>query len=113
MDMNEYQLEAGKTAIYPGHCKGEIEAVSYCTLGLAGEAGEVANKVKKILRDHDGHMGPWLQCEVADELGDVLWYVAMLARELNFNLEDIAKRNLTKLMLRQAKSVLQGSGDKR
>ncbi|MDX8383738.1 MAG: nucleoside triphosphate pyrophosphohydrolase family protein, partial [Ghiorsea sp.] len=96
--MNEYQDRAAETALYPSE-----QGLSYTALGLAGEAGEVANKVKKIIRDADqdnGHeMAERLDGIVA-ELGDVLWYVAMVAKECGSSLEDIANSNLAKLRSR-------------
>lgn len=102
--MDEYQEAARQTAVYPHH-----KGLEYTALGLAGEAGEYANKVKKIVRgDSDGNA--W---EMADELGDVLWYVAMAARELNISLEQVARRNMTKLADRKERGQLRGSGDER
>jgi len=106
MDFNAYQERANKTAIYPEEYK-----LTYPTLGLAGEAGEVAEKVKKIVRDgkdikKEAH-------EIAKELGDVLWYVAQIATELGTDLETVARRNLMKLEDRQNRGVLGGSGDDR
>jgi len=83
-------------------------------LGLAGEAGEIANKVKKFIRDgYDKEELVMKQDEVADELGDVLWYVAAVAEVMGTNLESVAKNNLWKLAERQRNGTLRGSGDKR
>ena len=103
MSLNEYQRKARSTAIYPASC-----AILYPTLGMVGEAGEVANKVKKILRDNK-----FDRDDIAKELGDVLWYLAILAKDLGFNLSDIAYDNLKKLEDRQKRGTLRGSGDKR
>lgn len=103
-----YQDLAVATAIY-----GEGESIIYPTLGLASEMGEVAGKVKKVLRDNNGEFSDEKRIEIADELGDVLWYAAALARDLKIPLADIAERNLAKLKDRQARGVIQGSGDKR
>lgn len=103
--MDEYQKTAESTAIYP-----RDKGLEYTALGLVGEAGEYANKVKKIVRDAGEGGNAW---EMADELGDVLWYVAMAARELNISLEQVASRNMTKLADRQMRGKLGGSGDKR
>lgn len=100
--MNQYQRKAVETAIFP---KGN--ALVYLTLGLAGEAGEVANKIKKVIRD-DAPTD-----EIAAELGDVLWYIAVLADHLGEDLNTIAGDNLYKLSQRAAKGTLQGSGDNR
>lgn len=108
MDMNIYQSKANKTAIYP------IDGgIIYTTLGLSGEAGEIANKVKKILRDDYGEVSDVHKYEIADELGNVLWYVATLAHELDYSLADIAIQNLTKLSERSSNNKLGGSGDAR
>src|SRR5688572_25757648 len=98
MDLNQYQFEAGKTAIYreKGH------HVVYPALGLAGEAGEVAEKIKKIIRDDDGvyEISAAKREEIAKEIGDVLWYCAALAGDLGFTLGRIAAGNLAKLSSR-------------
>ena len=101
--LDGYQLKAVKTAIYP------IEArVTYPAMGLANEAGEVLGKVKKIIRD-----GTYNREDIVDELGDVLWYAAALARDLDVSLTEVAHRNLEKLASREKRGTLQGSGDKR
>jgi NTP pyrophosphatase (non-canonical NTP hydrolase) len=98
-----YQNRAVKTAIYPLSAQ-----VTYPAMGLANEAGEVLGKVKKIIRD-----GTYVRDEIVDELGDVLWYAAALARDLDVSLTEVAHRNLKKLEDRAARGVLKGSGDKR
>jgi NTP pyrophosphatase (non-canonical NTP hydrolase) len=98
MSLNEYQKMAAKTAIYKS-----THAVLYPALGLAGEAGEVANKIKKMLRD----------AAIAAEIGDVLWYIAALSRDLNIDLHDVAMQNLEKLYGRKSRGTLGGNGDKR
>lgn len=108
LTLNEYQDAARKTAIYPDHF-----AVIYPTLGLTGEAGEVADKVKKIIRDKDGFFTEDDDREVAKELGDVLWYIANLAADLGYDLDTIAGINIDKLNGRKQRGVLQGSGDNR
>lgn len=109
MKLDEYQQLAMKTAIFPKN-----ESFSYTTLGLVGEAGEIANKVKKFIRDgYDQEELHQKKEEVADELGDVLWYVAAVAEVMGTNLEAVAKNNLWKLAERQRKGTLRGSGDKR
>ena len=113
MHMDHYQEKAETSAIYPGKGTGSASALAYVTLGLAGEAGEIANKVKKIMRDRGGDVSGDVQDDLANELGDVLWYVAMLATELGFDLSLIAARNLGKLSARAARGTLQGSGDNR
>lgn len=106
MKINEYQERANDTAIYP-------EGLNYPILGLAGEAGELCNKYKKILRDKGGEADINDIDQLAKELGDVLWYVAQIATELDTDLETIARRNLMKLAGRKARGVLGGSGDDR
>ena len=108
MNMQDYQTQASKTAIYP-----DCEIVVYPALGLVSEAGEVAGKVKKVLRDNNGSFDPVQREKIAEEVGDVLWYVALLATDLGFGLEDIAQRNLDKLNSRMARGVISGSGDHR
>ena len=108
MDLNYYQQEAVKTAVYP-----KEHAVSYLALGLNGEAGEVAEKVKKIIRDRGGVIGNQHQDDLVKELGDVLWYAANLASVLGVELEEVAQTNLDKLQSRQLRGVLKGSGDNR
>ena len=100
-----YQKVAKTTAIYPRE-----QAIIYPSLGLTGEAGEVANKVKKIIRD--GTNQNTIQ-EISNEIGDVLWYVALLADDIGCKLSDIANDNLIKLENRKKKGTLHGSGDGR
>ena len=103
MDFREYQRKAVTFAIYPATHK-----VLYPTLGLCGESGEVAEKVKKQVRD-----GELNAHEVAKELGDVLWYLANICNDIGYNLDEIADLNLTKLRGRMARNVIKGSGDNR
>lgn len=100
-----YQESAMSTAIYPPHF-----SVIYPALGLAGEAGEVAERVKKGIRDNDGVFD---REAIKKELGDVLWYVANLAADLEINLNEVAEANLRKLSDRAARKVLNGDGDNR
>lgn len=103
MNLNDYQDIAQSTAVYPN-----ARGLEYVALGLAGEAGEFANKVKKVIRD-----GTYDQAALADELGDVLWYLAMAAYEIDVSLSWIAQRNVTKLAERKRAGTLKGSGDNR
>ena len=103
VDFKSYQDMASETAVYKTE-----HAVIYPALGLAAEAGEVANKVKKILRD-----GNFNREAIADEVGDCLWYIAALCRDLNVDMKELAKNNLRKLHDRKLRGVIQGSGDKR
>ena len=108
MTLNEYQQKALETAKYPdGH------RVIYPTLGLTGEAGEVADKVKKILRDDGGAISEERALEIVKEIGDVLWYVATLSNDLGFSLEQVAWLNYHKLKSRQERGKICGSGDNR
>ena len=109
MDLNAYQDAARLTALYPDVGNNPI----YPTLGLSGEAGEVADKVKKVLRDRNGQFYDSVRAEIALELGDVLWYVDQLASELGYELEDVANKNLQKLRDRSSRGQLKGSGDHR
>jgi len=99
----DYQKKAVSFAIYPATHK-----VLYPTLGLCGETGEVAEKVKKQVRD-----GVFNRHEVAKELGDVLWYLANLASDIGYNLDEIADINIAKLSSRKDRNKIQGSGDNR
>ena len=107
MTPNEYQTAALQTAIYPNMSNNFI----YPTLGLVGEAGEVAEKAKKIIRDGDGTLTPETREKMALELSDVCWYVSVLAYELDYTLEEVMQMNLDKLRSRQERGVLSGSGD--
>ncbi|HEX4116720.1 MAG TPA: nucleoside triphosphate pyrophosphohydrolase family protein [Solirubrobacteraceae bacterium] len=108
MDLSEYQRQSRRTAEYPREAW-----LAYPALGLAGEAGEVAEHAKKTIRDDGGKVSDERRAAMSKELGDVLWYVAQLASELGLSLDDIAKQNLEKLFSRQARGVLSGSGDDR
>lgn len=114
MHINDYQSEARETAIYPGYNDTtSIFGLAYTAMGLAGEAGEVSNKVKKIIRDDDGVITGVHRVQIAAELGDVLWYVAQTASQLGYSLSYVAEMNLDKLAARAANGTLQGSGDNR
>ena len=106
MTFNEYQTAAMRTAIYP-------PGLTYPVLGLAGEAGEVANKFAKAVRDCGGELDFERREALADEVGDVLWMAAAIASELDISLEDIAANNIRKLAARAAKGTIGGEGDKR
>lgn len=109
MTFDEYQKRSRKTAIYPDKDKNFI----YPTLGLAGEAGEVAEKVKKIIRDDQGAVTDLKRDEIIKELGDVLWYVAQIATEFGLSLDALAMTNVEKLESRLERGKLGGSGDNR
>ncbi len=109
MDFNEYQKLSRKTAIYPNAGNNYV----YPTLGLAGESGEVSEKIKKAIRDEGGVISEARRKEIEKELGDVLWYVSQIASELNLTLDGVAKLNIDKLYARMERNVLAGSGDNR
>jgi NTP pyrophosphatase (non-canonical NTP hydrolase) len=110
MTFNNYQANAGRTAFYPRDLAND--GLYYTTLGLVEEAGEIANKVKKVMRDN-GKLSKEAKARIGDGLGDVLWYCASLADELGMNLEDIAGNNIIKLADRLKRGKIKGSGDKR
>ena len=105
-DLDMYQQVAKTTAIYPRE-----QAIIYPTLGLTGEAGEVANKVKKIIRDGSNKNDDRMVSEIKSEIGDCLWYIAVLADDIGCKLSDIANLNLIKLANRKEKGTIHGSGD--
>jgi NTP pyrophosphatase (non-canonical NTP hydrolase) len=109
MDMLEYQRRSRATAIYPGAGRN----LAYPALGLCGEAGEAAEKVKKALRDDGGVLSAERRAALGAELGDVLWYVAQLATEAGLDLDAVAEANLAKLRSRHERGALSGSGDAR
>lgn len=101
MKFEEYQSEASVTALYPRR----LNNLEYPTLGLAGEAGEVANIVKKIQRDNDGVITDETRAKLKDELGDVLWYISACADELGMTLTEIAEYNVSKLAKRHNRAA--------
>ena len=108
MDFNEYQERALSTAVYP-----ENMAVPYCVMKLAGECGELCEKVAKAYRDDNGRFSPARIFAIQKEHGDILWYLANIAELFGFTMEDSAKANIAKLADRKARGVLQGNGDDR
>ena len=109
MDFKTYQKHARLTAQYPNLGSNNI----YPTLGLVGEAGEVAEKVKKVIRDKNGIFDEESKQGIKKELGDVLWYLSNLCTEFNFSLDEVALQNLEKLTNRVDKGTISGSGDDR
>lgn len=109
MTLEEYQSQSRITAKYPDAGRNFI----YPALGLAGEAGEVADKIKKILRDDGGKIEEARRKAIISELGDVLWYVAQLSIELESSLEEVARNNIEKLQSRLEREVISGDGDSR
>ena len=111
MTFKEYQNSTHETAIYPSST--EMEAVTYCTLGLASESAEICGKLKKIMRDNNSIMTPERKQAIVAELGDVMWYVSELCTSLGVSMEEVAQSNLEKLKDRQERNVIQGDGDDR
>ena len=109
MDFSDYQRRSRATAVYPGLG----ESLAYPALGLCGEAGEVAELVKKALRDEAGALSAERRSLLRHELGDVLWYLAQLSTEAGLDLDEIAAANLDKLGSRAARGTLHGAGDDR
>lgn len=108
MKLNEYQKKAFSNVIFPNN-----SSIVYPTLGLNGEAGEVAEKVKKVLRNKKGIFSDKDRKDIALELGDCLWYVSAIAKGINMTLEQIALLNINKINSRMVRDKLKGNGDKR
>ena len=108
MRLDDYQTQASKTAVY-----NDADIIIYPSLGLLSEAGEVAGKIKKVLRDKNGMFSPEDRAEISKEVGDTLWYIASLCTDLGIGMETVAQQNLDKLNSRMARGVLGGSGDNR
>jgi len=108
MNFEEYHTKAQRTAIYPDKVK-----IIYPALGLAGETGEVCEKIKKVFRDADGKFTETKRVEIMKELGDVLWYIAAIATDLNIPLDVVATENIKKLSSRRKRGAIHGSGDNR
>jgi NTP pyrophosphatase (non-canonical NTP hydrolase) len=109
MTFEEYQKKSRETAIYPQAGNNFI----YPTLGLAGESGEVAEKIKKVLRDDNNIVSSEKKEELKKELGDVLWYLTQISTELGLSMEEVAAFNIEKLQSRKQRNILGGSGDNR
>ncbi|OYT71834.1 MAG: hypothetical protein CFK52_06875 [Chloracidobacterium sp. CP2_5A] len=109
LTLNDYQQAAGRTAAYPNRGNNLV----YPVLGLASEAGEVAGKLKKIIRDADGKLSNEQRERLLAEVGDVLWYVAAVCAELDASLESVARANLEKLASRAERQAIGGDGDER
>lgn len=108
MTLNEYQNKALETEDYPSELK-----IILPTLGLTGEAGEVADKVKKVLRDNNGEFTDERKEEIAKEIGDVAWYLAVLAHSIGYTLDEICKMNIDKIDSRFVRGKIHGEGDNR
>ena len=103
MNFAEYQEIIETFAVYPR--ENELAAISYLTLGLNGEAGEVAEQLKKAIRN-DGHVSPERRARILDEIGDVLWYITRIAAELDSTVEKVATANVNKLEQRRLANEL-------
>lgn len=116
LSFQQYQELSSETAIYPTTFQGmpdDMAGIFYTVLGLCGEAGEIANKVKKIWRDSGGLVTPEDLKMLAKETGDVQWYLSQFSKNLDIALGEIAKGNLEKLFSRKERGTLQGDGDSR
>ncbi|MBI2049283.1 MAG: nucleoside triphosphate pyrophosphohydrolase family protein [Parcubacteria group bacterium] len=109
MRFNDYQKKSRETARYPK----TLRVLAYTAMGLAGETGELLNKVKKVFRDDKGKLSAEKKEEIAAELGDVLWYLSQIATDCGLSLKDVAQGNIKKLQDRKQRGTLHGSGDKR
>ena len=113
MEFDTYQKKAAKYDFFEAtQDLGEVGFIEK-VLGLTGEAGEAADKIKKILRDKNGVVSPDDRELVVKELGDVLWYVASIARYLDVPLSEVASGNIDKLESRWQRNKLHGEGDER
>ena len=112
MQFDEYTMAALRTW-NPSEYMPEMLNVSYLALGLTNEAGEVAGKIKKIIRDNNSIISDATRLAIGDELGDVLWYLFMLSNEIGLDVNAVAQRNLDKLASRKQRGVIKGSGDNR
>lgn len=110
MDFKEYQRKANRTGKFPGT---ELDALLYCTLGVAGEVGELVNKIKKIIRDDNRIITKEKISEIQYEAGDVLWYISQISRLAGSDIETVAKMNIKKLEERAKKGTIHGAGDHR
>lgn len=110
MTLEEYQKATNETAVYP---KEDNLGIIYASLGLASEAGEVAGKYKKVIRDMNGVMTDEVKKEMGKEVGDTLWYVSQVCTELGLSLEEVASANIEKLRSRKERGQLSGNGDNR
>lgn len=110
MTFDEYQKRALDTAKFSGD---ELKDIMHWVLGITGESGEIAEKVKKIIRDKSGEFTAHDKAELAKEIGDVLWYLATFASQLGVSFDEVAATNLAKLKSRYERGVIGGSGDNR
>lgn len=116
MNIEDYQVNTKVTAIYPGVNQaknGNLDGVMYTVLGLNGEAGEVAEVVKKLIRDKGSVIDDDFIAKMRGELGDVFYYLVRLCSELDLDARDIMQENIDKLFSRKSRGVLTGSGSNR
>ena len=113
MEFDQYQKQIEKYDLMKPEKEGVSMGMIEKVLGLTGEAGEVADKVKKIVRDKNGVISEEDKSEIVKELGDVLWYVATVARYLEVPLSKLAEKNVDKLESREKRGKLHGAGDNR
>lgn len=110
MTLDEYQKQALVTAVFSDD---DFKDLAHWVFGINGEAGEIAEKIKKIIRDKNGVVGEDDKQELVKEMGDVLWYLAVLAKHLGYDFEEVGQRNIIKLRDRQKRNMIGGSGDNR
>jgi NTP pyrophosphatase (non-canonical NTP hydrolase) len=110
MTLDDYQKEALVTALWSGD---DLKDLSHWVLGITGEAGEIAEKVKKLIRDFNGQLNEEQKFELVKEIGDVMWYLAVLAEHLGYKFEAVGRMNIDKLRDRQKRGKIGGSGDNR
>jgi NTP pyrophosphatase (non-canonical NTP hydrolase) len=111
MTFDEYMAQASKTAQYD---RDDLEYhLMYLCMGLAGEGGEVIEKIKKIVRNDKGAVSQEKRDDLKKELGDVLWYLSQMARELNLSFDEVAEANIKKLADRAQRGVIKSEGDTR
>lgn len=115
MNFNEYQRRAKKTDSYTPREEKKIfgNLLAYPAFGLAGETGEFIDKIKKVFRDHRGALTTSMKHDLLLELGDILWYIAKMARTLGYTLDEVATTNLKKIHSRKKRGVIHGNGDHR
>lgn len=111
MNFQDYQRKARSFAIYPH--KGNEYGFAYVALGLNGEAGEVAEHAKKIMRDDSGDITADRRTHLKKELGDVLWYISNCCSELGISLNEVAEENIEKLSSRKKRGKIKGQGSQR
>ncbi len=108
MEMNEYQQAALQTAVYPQEMK-----IVYPLIGITGETGEVAEKIKKVIRDNNAVFSDDDRREIAKEIGDILWYISSLSSDIGYSLDEIAAMNIDKITSRNERGKIHGEGDNR